>query len=740
MKQLLKILLHDWPFILLAVVFLALQAYSELELPEYTSDIVNVGIQQSGVDETVPETILTAHLLALVPFAGSDGQAILDAYDSAGDVSNLKALSEDELTALGGKMAAPMVMSFAVTTISEMASSESESAQSDTGADMFAGLLAGESSDGGGLDFDPSLLKDPAALAQVLPQLLPQIKSQIEALDATMLSQLISQYIQGEYAAAGVDLGAKSTDYMINIGMMMLLFSLLSMIAAIVTAFLSSRIGAKIARSARSAVFAKVLAFSNKEYGEFSTASLITRSTNDIQQIQMTATMMLRMMIYAPIMGFGALDKVMSEGNAMSWVIAVSVAALLLLMIAMFIFALPKFQIIQKLVDKLNLVSREILTGLSVIRAFAREDHERKRFDKANLDVNNVLLFVNKAMALLMPTMMFIMNGTTILIIWAGAHQINSGTMQVGSLMAFIAYTMQIIMSFLVLSMMSVMLPRSVVAVKRVAEVLGKEIIVTDPKNPVSFPGDKKACIEFRDVSFKYGESSEYVLRHISFASGAGETTAIIGSTGSGKSTLAHLIPRFYDVTQGEILIDGVDIRSVTLHDLREKIGFVPQKAVLFSGTIAENLAYGFEEGQADDETMRRAAEIAQATEFIEEKQDKYDSYISEGGSNVSGGQKQRLSIARALAKNPEVYVFDDSFSALDFKTDVALRKALGKVIGQSTVIIITQRVSTAMQADRILVLDEGETAGIGTHQSLLKDCEVYRDIAYSQLSEDELQ
>jgi ATP-binding cassette subfamily B protein len=739
MKQLLKILFHDWPFILLAVAFLALQAYSELELPEYTSDIVNVGIQQSGVDESLPEIILTARLQALALYAGSDGQAILDAYTAEGasaGVSRLKDLSESELTALGEKMTDPMVLSFVITTLGETVS---ESTDESSGAGIFAGLIGGGSeSDGGG--FDPAILNNPAALSQLLGQIMPQIKAQIEALDPSMTAQLVSQYIQGEYALANVDLDAKRTDYMLHIGLLMLLFSLLSMAAAIVTAYLSSRIGAKIARSARRAVFAKVLSFSNKEYGEFSTASLITRSTNDIQQIQMTATMMLRMMIYAPIMGFGALDKVMTEGNAMSWVIAVSVAALLLLMIAMFIFALPKFQIIQKLVDKLNLVSREILTGLSVIRAFAREDHERKRFDKANLDVNNVLLFVNKAMALLMPTMMFIMNGTTILIIWAGAHLIDGGSMQVGSLMAFIAYTMQIIMSFLVLSMMSVMLPRSVVAAKRVAEVLGKEIIVKDPKNPVSFGRDKKASIEFKDVSFKYGENSEYVLKHISFAGQAGETTAIIGSTGSGKSTLAHLIPRFYDVTEGEILIDGIDIRSVTLHDLREKIGFVPQKAVLFSGTIAENLAFGFEEGQADENTLRKAAEIAQAAEFIEEKEDKYESYISEGGSNVSGGQKQRLSIARALAKNPEIYVFDDSFSALDFKTDIALRKALGRVIGQSTVIIITQRVSTAMQADRILVLDEGVVAGIGNHKSLLKDCEVYRDIAYSQLSEDELQ
>ncbi|MDD3141605.1 MAG: ABC transporter ATP-binding protein, partial [Lachnospiraceae bacterium] len=469
----------------------------------------------------------------------------------------------------------------------------------------------------------------------------------------------------------------------------------------------------------------------------FSTASLITRSTNDIQQIQMMIIMMLRMIMYAPILGIGGILKVFKTNASMSWIIALAVGLIMLLVIVLFTVVIPRFKLLQKLVDKLNLVTREILTGLSVIRAFSTEKHEEKRFDVANVELTKTNLFVNRAMTFMMPIMMLIMNGITVLIVWSGAHGINDGSMQVGDMMAFIQYAMQIIMSFLMLSMVSIMLPRAAVSAGRVDEVLVSETIIHDPKQPKELPKELRGIVEFDHVSFRYPEAEEDVLHDITFTAKPGQTTAIIGSTGSGKSTLINLIPRFYDVTEGSIRIDGQDIREIRQHDLRASLGYVPQKGVLFSGTIASNIMYG--NTSASEEEMKLAAEIAQATEFIDEKEEKYNSYISQGGGNVSGGQKQRLSIARAIAKVPRIYIFDDSFSALDYKTDITLRKALKEKTGGSTVFIVAQRISTILQAEQIIVLDEGEIAGIGTHRELLKSCEVYRQIASSQLSEEEL-
>ena len=509
----------------------------------------------------------------------------------------------------------------------------------------------------------------------------------------------------------------------------------LIMIVAISIGFIASRTAAKFAYLLRNKVVKKIMSFSNKEFTEFSTASLITRSTNDIQQIQMLFVMLLRIVVYSPILGIGALLKVM--GNSMNWVIALAIGLIMLIVLILFTFAMPKFKLIQKLVDKLNLVSREILTGIPVIRAFSTEKHEEKRFDEANQELAKVNLFCNRVMGIMMPTMSFIMNGVAILIIWVGAKQVDLGTLQVGTLMAFITYTMQVIMSFLMLSMVSIALPRAWVSVKRIGEVLGKENSIQDPKEKEEFQKEKTGIVEFKDVYFRYPDAEEDVLEDINFTVTPGTTTAFIGSTGSGKSTLINLIPRFFDVTGGKILIDGTDIRKVSTYDLREKIGYVPQKGNLFSGTIRSNILFGAED--KSDENMKRAASIAQATEFILEKEEGYDSEISQGGTNVSGGQRQRLSIARAVATNPEIYIFDDSFSALDYKTDVNLRKALNEETTNATIFIVAQRISTIMHADQIIVLDKGNIVGKGTHEELLKTCEIYKEIALSQLKEDEL-
>lgn len=732
MKKMLQILSKSWWAILITVLLLFVQAYCELALPEYTSNIVNVGIQQSGIENTVPEVIRSSELTKLVyGMDNGDAEYVMsyytadNSYNSGGEeILALKEIPKSEkdetIAKLEELLGLPMVMNFAM---NNMTAESNISIDFSAFASDMEGLPEG---------FVPDM-SDPAVMQAVMDKL--------KQLDSSIISQVATMYVRGEYEAVGVDMEEKQIDYMFSAGAMMALYAFAAMLCTIIVAFLSARVGAGFAKELREAVFRQVMRFSNREFDSFSTASLITRSTNDIQQIQMVITMLLRMLIYAPIVGIGAVLKVMAQGSKITWVIGVAVGALLVLVIFLFTVALPKFQKIQKFIDRLNLVSREILTGLPVIRAFSSEEHEKKRFDIANIDLTKVNIFVNRVMSIMMPTMMFIMNGITVLIIWAGSGAVDAGAMQVGDIMAFISYTMQIIMAFLMLSMMSVILPRAVISMKRVSEILNKDIKITDPIEPKSFDENKKGLLEFKNVYFRYENAEEDVLRNISFVSRPGETTAIIGSTGSGKSTLANLIPRFFDITGGNILVDGADIRDVTLRDLRKKIGYVPQKALLFSGTIASNIAYSAEnEDDMSEEQIKLAAEIAQASEFIESKEEKFGSEISQGGGNVSGGQKQRLSIARAIAKNPEIYIFDDSFSALDFKTDIALRKALSKTTSNSTVIIVAQRISTVLNADQIIVLDDGEVAGIGKHAELLGTCEVYRDIAYSQLSAEELE
>ena len=561
---------------------------------------------------------------------------------------------------------------------------------------------------------------------------------QMEDLPDSMVEQAVAAYIQSAYEKIGIDVGDISSRYILATGGKMLLLAGLGMAASILVGLMASRVGAGLGRSLRERVFRKVVGFSNGEFDKFSTASLITRSTNDIQQIQLLTVMILRMVLYAPIMAIGGIWNVFHTNVDMSWIIALAVVLIFLLVAVLFAVVMPKFRILQNLVDRLNLVSREILTGLSVIRAFGTEKHEEERFDDANKDLTRANLFVNRAMTFMMPTMMLIMNGISVLIVWVGGHSIDEGTMQVGDMMAFIQYTMQIIMAFLMICMISVMLPRAAVSAERVDGVLESHTLINDPGNPEKLPEESKGQVVFDHVSFRYPGAEEDVLEDISFTAEPGQTTAIIGSTGCGKSTLVNLIPRFYDVTEGSIRLDGHDIRNLTQHDLREKLGYVPQKGVLFSGDIASNILFGNPDGT--DEEMEEAARIAQATEFIEAKKRQYHSHIAQGGSNVSGGQKQRLSIARAIAKHPAVYIFDDSFSALDYKTDVALRGALKEKTEDSTVIIVAQRISTIMHAEQILVLDDGKIVGKGTHKELLRDCPEYYQIASSQLSEKELE
>ena len=568
-------------------------------------------------------------------------------------------------------------------------------------------------------------------------EMVAQIAEKMDDMPDSIVEQAATAYIKTVYEKLGMDTEQIQNSYILRTGAKMIGLAFLGMFASVMVGLLASRVAARTGRDLRSRVFKKVVGFSNAEFDHFSTASLITRSTNDIQQIQMLVVMLLRMVMYAPIMAAGGIIKVFRTNVDMSWIIGLAVVLILLLVLVLFIVAMPKFKILQNMVDRLNLVTREILTGLSVIRAFSTEKYEEKRFDNANKDLMKTNLFVNRAMTFMMPVMMLVMNGITILIVWNGAHGIDNGNMQVGDMMAFIQYTMQIIMSFLMICMVSIMLPRAAVAADRVDEILASKTAIEDPENPETLPAGSKGEVVFDHVNFRYPGAEEDVLHDIHFTAKPGQTTAIIGSTGSGKSTLVNLIPRFYDVTGGRILIDGTDIREITQHELRDKLGYVPQKGVLFSGTIESNILYGNPDGTKAE--MEEAASIAQATEFIEEKRKKYDSPIAQGGTNVSGGQKQRLSIARAIAKKPDVFIFDDSFSALDYKTDVTLRAALKEKTQDSTVIIVAQRISTILHAEQIIVLDEGRIAGIGTHKELLKNCDAYYQIASSQLSEKEL-
>ena len=761
MKNLFKYAASYWKAMIAIVLILVGQAYCDLSLPAYTSDIVNVGIQQGGIEDEVPRQIATEEMEKLLLFVSEDDQqTVMDAYTEDNTSYKKEAyVLKDSVAEEGNTMEnlkdilqIPMMMTSGIESGSDTTKrmedklkeqmSQGMAQSMPQGADqtMPEGMPQSESqTESQAVSLDDMSMFD---LLKMLPAeqratMVEKIEEQMSEMPDTILDQASVSFCRSAYKDLGMNMDQTQIHYLLKTGGQMAALALLGMAASIMVAFLASRVGASAGRDLRSGVFHKVVGFSNNEFNHFSTASLITRSTNDIQQIQMFMTMVFRIVVYAPLMGIGGIFKVLTTNAKMTWTIAIGVIAIMLVIFVLFKVAMPKFKILQKLIDRLNLVTREILTGLSVIRAFSTEKHEEERFDKANMDLMKTNLFVNRAMTFMMPTMMLIMNGLTVLIVYVGASNIDAGKMQVGDLMAFIQYAMQIIMAFLFISMVSIMMPRAQVAAERVNEILDMEVMIKDPEEPKEFLPEKKGEVEFKNVYFCYPDADEAVLHNISFTAPAGKTTAFIGSTGSGKSTLINLIPRFFDVSRGSILVDGVDIRDVKQHDLCEKIGYVPQKGVLFSGTIESNLKYGKEDATIDE--VKRAARIAQATDFIEEKEEKYDSPIAQGGSNVSGGQKQRLSIARAIAKDPEIYIFDDSFSALDYKTDVKLRSELQKETNGSTTLIVAQRISTILHADQIIVLDEGNIVGKGTHEELLNTCPVYQQIAKSQLSEDDL-
>ena len=718
---------YTWQ-ILLVILLLFLQANCNLELPNYTSKIVDVGIQQGGIEDNVLEVIRESEYEKLLLFLNDEEKDTLNKSYTKIEKNNSKYIDEysvltnesiyllndidaDTKNTLSSILNYPIIMV-------ELLESNNESLMTLFGSELNFNNI------------DITNLTNTE-----LEKIISNTKDKILSLEPTIIEQYTINYVKNEYIAVGVDLESHQINYIIKTGLIMLGFSLLAMILTISSTYLSTRIATNFSRDLRSKVTNKVMSFSTKEFEDFSTASLITRTTNDIQQVQMLTVMCLRMVIYAPIMGIGAFVKV--SGSSMAWVIGLAIAMIFSLVVVMFSFALPKFNLVQKLLDKLNLVSREIITGTPVIRAFGNEKYEEKRFDTANMNLTKTNLFVNRLMSLMMPSMMFIMNGVSVLIIWVGSSKVDMGSMQVGSLIAFISYTIEIIMSFLMISIISIMIPRSFVSLKRIGEVLNKKVSIKNKEKTTPFPKDQTGTVEFKDVYFRYPDAEEDVLQNISFKATKGTTTAFIGSTGSGKSTLVNLIPRLYDVTGGKILIDGVNIKDADLKELRHKIGFVPQKGVLFTGTIKSNIAFG--KNRITNEELEKAASISQSLEFINEKEDKFESVISQGGTNVSGGQRQRLSIARAIALNPEIYIFDDSFSALDYKTDSNLRKELNKNTKDSTILIVAQRISTVMNADQIIVLDNGSIVGIGTHKELMKNCDVYREIALSQLGEEEL-
>ena len=741
----LKLTKYLKPFIgsiLTIVMLLVIQATCDLALPEYMSNIVNVGIQQNGIDEAVPLAISETELNKIMLFIDEDDKKVLlDNYEVANKsnlsgsivdkgvkeyISNhdekiyrLSTKDKDEKDKLAKILKKPIVTVAALESedLAYMSEEESPMMQLPEGVDIFT------------------------AMSSMPEEQVESMKSSIDEkfsdLPDMMIDQMAVSYIGDQYKSIGVDIDTLQLRYILFEGALMVGIALASMVATVLVGLIGARVAAALGRNLRGKVFNKVIGFSNAEFDSYSTSSLITRTTNDIQQIQLLMVMLLRIVFYAPILGVGGAIKVINTHTSMGWIVVVALVSISLLVMVLFGFAMPKFKALQKLVDKLNLVSRESLTGMLVIRAFSNQKYEEKRFDNVNKELTGTNLFVSRIMVTMMPLMMLIMNVVTILIVWVGAHKIDDGIMQVGDMTAFMQYTMQIIMAFLMISMISIMLPRASVSAQRVCEVLDTEESIRDSKNPKTFSNNVKGVVEYRNVSFKYPGAEEYVLKDISFTAKPGETTAFIGSTGSGKSTVINLLPRFYDVTEGEILVDGINIKDVTQHDLREKIGYVPQKGILFSGDIESNLRYGYKD--ATDKDLEEATSIAQATEFIKSKPDGFKTEIAQGGSNVSGGQKQRLSIARALIKKPEIYIFDDSFSALDLKTDAALRKELSKNTSESTILLVAQRVSTIMNADQIVVMDEGKVAGIGTHNELMENCEVYKQIALSQLSKEEL-
>lgn len=759
MKKLAK---HFKPAILpiiFVVILLVIQAYCDLSLPSYMSNIVNVGIQQSGIDCVTPEKAPKEEMEKIKLFMSEEEAEFVsscykeDKYKDKEILVLKDNLSEKDSDSLAKTLEKPMLIVYMMEK-SQNGEIDDDSVSGELDMSEFNRIIEQGVKDmtpeNQGEFFYLTREKDSEPdLFQLLPLFSQSTRSEItdlmnkqlegyEKLGDDTIKQVVVAYTKDLIEDAGVDTGDVVLSYLFRAGLTMLAYAGAISLCMAIISLLSSIVGARFAKDLRSHAYSQIINFSATEQGAFSNASLITRCTNDIQQIQMVLIMMMRMIIYAPILGIGALFKVTEMASGMVWIIALVVGVILAIVTFLMTVAMPKFTILQKLVDRLNLVSREIISGIPVIRAFSREEYELDRFDTANKNLTKTNLFVNRVMAFMMPIMMFIMNGACVLIVWVGSNEIDAGGMQVGDIMAFIQYTMMIIMAFLMICMASIMIPRAFVSAKRLGEIYDTEISIKSPENPEKFNEDTKGVVEFDDVTFAYPGANEAVLKNISFTAESGKTTAIIGSTGSGKSTLVNLIPRFYDVTKGRIKVDGQDIKSVTLEDLRSKIGYVPQKGILFSGTIKSNIAFADENMPMDK--IVKAAEIAHATEFIEEKPNKYESLISQGGTNVSGGQRQRLSIARAIANEPEILIFDDSFSALDFKTDVAVRKALSENIKDSAVIIVAQRISTVINADQILVLDNGELVGKGTHKELMESCDVYRDIAESQLSKEELQ
>lgn len=748
MLKVLKYLKKTWISVIVIVALLCVQAAADLALPDYTSKIVNIGIQQGGIDTAIPEAISKDEMDNLLMFTNDDSK-ILDCYKlvSKDTVSNdeynnylkeypaleneevyvLNKLNKDQKNNLEEMLKKPLVQVYLM---------QNDQMQEKIKESLFANVPEPQKEAMKDMELMDILKTMPE---ENLEKITSNINEQIDNMQGTIVDQAAISSVKEEYKKLNMDIDKIQNKYIVFAGLQMLGIAFISMASAITIMLLSARVAAKLGNTLRDKVFKKVLSFSTKEFNEFSTASLITRSTNDIQQIQMLITMLFRVVVYAPIIGIGGFIRVLTNSDtSMAWIIGLAILCIIGIVGTLFLLTMPKFKKLQDLVDKLNLVSREILTGLPVIRAFNTEKKEEKRFDGANKNLMKASIFVNRSMSMMMPLLMFIMNSITLLIVWVGGHNVDSGIMQVGDMMAFIQYTMQIVMSFLMISMISIMLPRAAVSAKRINEVIDTTPSIKDKDKTKDFDDDKKGLVEFKDVSFKYPDADSEILEDISFTAEPGKTTAIIGSTGSGKSTVVNLIPRFYDVTGGELLIDGVNIKDVSQRDLRSKIGFVPQKGMLFTGTIRSNIKYG--NPSMSDEDMIKAATIAQATEFIESKPKKYDEEISQGGTNVSGGQRQRLSIARAIATDPEIFVFDDSFSALDLKTDSKLRAALKEKTENKTVIIIAQRISTILDADKIIVLEEGKIVGIGKHEELMKNCEIYKQIALSQLSKEELE
>lgn len=777
MFKILKNLKKSALSVAIIVLLLCVQAWADLTLPDYTSKIVNVGIQQGGIESSAPEVIRKSQMNNLLIFTKED-ENILSKYTLISknsidekefnkykkkypilekeDLYIINELSKDELNKLSTLMSKPLMILSNVTNeqtaekikeqlVNTMQGMQEYDEQTIPEAMPTEEIINKQNEAIGNLPIPPAIMNQMSLLELLgaMPQeqfdiIFEKIEQSLNGMNDSILEQAAINSVKEEYKAVGMNTDKIQNNYIFISGLQMLGIALISMISAIVIMLLSSRVAANLGRVLRDKVFKKVMNFSTKEFRELGAASLITRSTNDIQQIQGLISILFRVVVYAPIIGVGGFLRVLANSDtSMAWIVGLAILCVVGVVLTLFTIAMPKFKILQELVDKLNLVSREILTGLPVIRAFNTSKREEERFDSSNKDLMKANIFVNRAMSIMFPALMFVMNSVMVLIIWVGGHKVDEGIMQVGDMMAFIQYTMQIVMSFLMISMISIMLPRAAVSAKRINEVLEKDLSIANKEKIKRFKEDKKGLVEFKNVCFRYPDADEEILTDINFTAKPGETTAIIGSTGSGKSTIVNLLPRFYDVTRGELLIDGTNIKDVGVKELRKKIGFVPQKGILFSGTIKSNIKYG--NPKMSDEDMIKAAQIAQAEEFILAKEEKYDSPIAQGGNNVSGGQRQRLSIARAIAISPEILVFDDSFSALDLKTDKALRAALAKEVKGKTVIIVAQRISTIMNAEQIVVLEEGKVVGKGTHEQLMKNCDTYKQIAISQLSEEEL-